>query len=72
MNDGAPMSKKTRNRLTALLFLPIAIILFMLGWVMLLTGSRKEQEKQPEEPKKTPQDDGIILIPMIPEEIENN
>jgi hypothetical protein len=47
-------------------------MLFMLGWVMLLTGSRNEQKNQPEEPKTTPQDDGIIVIPMIPEEIENN
>jgi nitrogen fixation-related uncharacterized protein len=66
------MANKRRNRIITLLLLPIAIILFMLGWVMLLTGSRNEQKNQPEEPKTTPQDDGITVIPMIPEEIENN
>jgi nitrogen fixation-related uncharacterized protein len=66
------MANKKRNRIITLLFLPIAIILFILGWVMLLAGSRNEQKNQPEEPKTTPQDDGIIIIPMIPEEIENN
>lgn len=66
------MINKKRNRIITLLILPIAIILFILGWVMLLTGSRNEQKNQPEEPKTAPQDDGIIVLPMIPEEIQNN
>jgi high-affinity Fe2+/Pb2+ permease len=66
------MVNKKRNRIITLLLLPIATMLFMLGWVMLLTGSRNEQKNQPEEPKTAPQGDGIIVLPMIPEEIENN
>jgi len=66
------MASKKRNRIITLLFLPIAITLFILGWIMLTVGLRGEQEKQSPHAKAAPQDDGIIIIPMIPEEIENN
>jgi hypothetical protein len=66
------MVKKTHNRIISLLFLPIAIMLFVLGWVMLMMGLRDEQKKQPVQAKTAEQDDGITIIPLIPEEIENN
>jgi hypothetical protein len=66
------MVNKRRNRAITLLLLPIATMLFILGWIMLTAGLRNEQEKQPPHAKTAPQDDGIIMIPMIPEEIENN
>lgn len=66
------MVNKTRNRVITLLFLPIAITLFILGWIMLIAGSRDEQKKQSPHAKTASQDDGITIIPMIPEEIENN
>lgn len=65
------MVKKTRNRIISMLFLPIAIMLFILGWAMLIAGLRNEQKKQPPRAKTAEQDDGITIIPMIPEEIEN-
>jgi amino acid transporter len=66
------MANKKRNRIITLLFLPIAIILFILGWIMLTVGLRDEQTKQSPHAKTASQDDGITIIPMIPEEIENN
>lgn len=66
------MANKKRNRIITLLLLPIATMLFILGWIMLTAGLRDEQEKQSPHAKAAPQDDGIIMIPMIPEEIENN
>jgi hypothetical protein len=66
------MVNKTRNRIITLLFVPIAIMLFTLGWIMLTVGLRDEQEKQSPHAKASSQDDGITVIPMIPEEIENN
>lgn len=66
------MVNKTRNRMITLLFVPIAIMLFILGWIMLTVGLRDEQEKQSPHAKAASQDDGITVIPMIPEEIENN
>jgi hypothetical protein len=47
-------------------------MLFILGWIMLTVGLRDEQEKQSPHAKAASQDDGITVIPMIPEEIENN
>lgn len=66
------MANKKRNRMITLLFLPIAIMLFTLGWIMLTVGLRHEQKKQSPHAKTASQDDGITVIPMIPEEIENN
>jgi hypothetical protein len=66
------MANKKRNRIITLLFLPIAITLFTLGWIMLTVGLRGEQKKQSPHAKTASQDDGITIIPMIPEEIENN
>ncbi len=66
------MVNKRRNRIITLLFLPIATMLFILGWIMVTVGLRGEQEKQSPHAKAASQDDGITIIPMIPEEIENN
>jgi len=64
------MNKKTRNSAIILLFLPIAIILFMIAWATLIVGSRKQSKNQTTHTAETSQDDQITIIPMIPEECE--
>jgi hypothetical protein len=59
-----------RNRVIRLLFLPIAIFLWIIGWTMLWAGSRKEQEPQQTQTDTAPEDESITIIPMIPEEPE--
>jgi flagellar basal body-associated protein FliL len=58
-----------RNRLIILLILPIALFLWIIGWIMSWAGTSKEHHT-----KKTkaniPQDDSITIIPIMPEEIE--
>jgi hypothetical protein len=59
-----------RNRVIRLLFLPIAIFLWIIGWAMLWAGSRKEQETQRTQADTAPEDESITIIPIIPEEPE--
>jgi hypothetical protein len=59
-----------RNRVIRLLFLPIAIFLWIIGWAMLWTGTRKEQETQQTQAETRTEDESITIIPMIPEEPE--
>jgi len=59
-----------RNRVIRLLFLPIAIFLWIIGWTMLWAGARKEQETQQTQAETRTEDESITIIPMIPEEPE--
>jgi hypothetical protein len=59
-----------RNRIIRLLFLPIAIFIWIIGWTMLWAGTRKEQETQQTQAETAPEDESITIIPMIPEEPE--
>jgi hypothetical protein len=46
------------------------MIIFMIGWIMLVVASRKQLKNQPAQTAETSQDDLITVIPMIPEERE--
>jgi hypothetical protein len=59
-----------RNRVIRLLFLPIAIFLWIIGWAMLWAGTRKEQITQQTQAETRTEEESITIIPMIPEEPE--
>lgn len=59
-----------RNRVIRLLFLPIAILLWIIGWTMLWAGTRDEQKTQRTQAETVTEDESIAVIPMIPEEQE--
>jgi hypothetical protein len=59
-----------RNKTIRLLFLPIAILLWIIGWTMLWAGTRKEQKTQQTQAETPPENESITIIPMIPEEQE--
>jgi hypothetical protein len=59
-----------RNRVIRLLFLPIAVLLWIIGWTMLWAGTRKEQKTQQTQAETPPENEPITIIPMIPEEQE--
>jgi hypothetical protein len=56
-----------RNKMVRLLFLPIAMLLWIIGWAMLWTGTPKEQETQQTQAETTSQDEFITIIPGVPE-----
>jgi flagellar basal body-associated protein FliL len=64
------VKKQMRKRVITLLFLPIAIFLWIIGWTMLWTGSHKQQQTQQTQAKTTSEDDFITITAMIPEEPE--
>lgn len=57
-----------RNSVIRLLFLPIAILLWIIGWTMLWAGTRKEQKTHKPKAKTATEDESITIIPIIPEE----
>jgi len=59
-----------RNKVIRLLFLPIAILLWIIGWTMLWAGTRKEQKNQQAQAETPPENESITIIPMMPEEQE--
>jgi hypothetical protein len=59
-----------RNRIIRSLLIPIAILLWIIGWTMVWIGSRKEQGTQPAQTRTTQKEDSITIMPMIPEELE--
>jgi len=59
-----------RNKVIRLLFLPIAILLWIIGWTMLWAGTRKEQKTQQAQAETPPENESITIIPMMPEELE--
>jgi lipopolysaccharide biosynthesis regulator YciM len=58
------------KRVIRLLFLPIAVLLWILGWAMLWVGSRKREQTQQKQVKTTSKEDFITITAMIPEEQE--
>jgi hypothetical protein len=64
--------KKMRKRLIALLFLPIAVFLWIIGWAMVWTGSHKRQKAKQTQAEMTPGDGFITVGAMIPEKPEEN
>jgi hypothetical protein len=59
-----------RNKTIRLLLLPIAILLWIIGWTMLWAGNRKEQKTQQTQAETPPENESITIMPMIPEEQE--
>jgi hypothetical protein len=59
-----------KNRMISLILLPLAIVLWMIGWSMLLVAFNKEQKSRPAHKKTTPEENQITVMPIIPEEIE--
>jgi len=59
-----------RNYVIRLLFLPIAIFLWIIGWTMLWAGARKEQETQQIQAETRTEEESITIISIIPEEPE--
>jgi lipopolysaccharide export system protein LptC len=59
-----------RNRIISLILLPLAIVLWMIGWSMLLAAFNKEQKNRPVPKKTTSEENLITVMPIIPEEIE--
>jgi lipopolysaccharide export system protein LptC len=58
-----------KNRIISLILLPLAIVLWMIGWSMLLAAFNKEQKNQATH-KTTSEENQLTIMPMIPEEIE--
>jgi len=54
-----------RNLIIRLLFLPIAMLLWIIGWIMLSTGSHKQRQTQ-----QTPAEDGLACVRMNPLEAD--
>jgi nitrogen fixation-related uncharacterized protein len=61
-----------RNRVIRLLFLPIAIFLWIIGWTMLWAGTSKEQETEQTQAETCTEDESITIIPIIPEKLEEH
>jgi nitrogen fixation-related uncharacterized protein len=61
-----------RKRVITLLFLPIAVFLWIIGWTMLWAGARKEQETEQTQAETRTEDESITIIPMIPEKLEEH
>jgi lipopolysaccharide export system protein LptC len=59
-----------KNRIVSLILLPLAIVLWMIGWSMLLAAFNKEQKNRPTRKKTTPEESQITVMPIMPEEIE--
>jgi cell division protein FtsI/penicillin-binding protein 2 len=57
-----------RNKLIRLLVLPIIVLIFLIGWLMVVVGSDKEQKTQ--KAKTVQEKESITIIPILPEEIE--
>jgi len=60
------------KRVITLLFLPIAVFLWIIGWAMLWAGTRKEQETEQTQAETRTGDESITIIPMIPEKLEEH
>jgi hypothetical protein len=61
-----------RKRVITLLFMPIAVFLWMIGWTMLWAGARKEREAERTQAETLAEDESITAIPVIPEELEEH
>ena len=59
-----------RNNKTRLLLMPIAILLWLLGFTMVWAGFRKQQRTKRAKDKTARKTESITVMPMIPQEIE--
>lgn len=59
-----------KNRIVSLILLPLAIVLWMIGWSMLLAAFNKEQKNRPTRKITTSEGSHITVMPIMPEEIE--
>lgn len=59
-----------KNRMISLILLPLAIVLWMIGWSMLLAAFNKEQKNRPVRKETTSGENLVTVMPVIPEEIE--
>jgi flagellar basal body-associated protein FliL len=60
------------KRVITLLFLPIAVFLWIIGWAMVWTGSHRRQKAQQTQAEKASEEDFITVTVMIPEKPEEN
>jgi CHASE3 domain sensor protein len=66
------VKKQMRKRVITLLFLPIAVFVWIIGWAMLWAGARNEQETEQTQAETRTEDESITIIPMIPEKFEEH
>jgi lipopolysaccharide export system protein LptC len=59
-----------KNRIVSLILLPLAIVLWMIGWSMLLAAFNKEQKNRSTRKKTASGESQITVMPIMPEEIE--
>jgi hypothetical protein len=66
--------RKKRSKLTAAILSPILLIVFIVGWVLFITGqSRPRKMKQTQKPIKStpaPQDNVALIVIPAEEEIQ--
>jgi hypothetical protein len=69
-----PTGRKKRSKLTAAILSPILLIVFVVGWVLFITGQPKHPKvKQKQKPIKnttTPQDNVQLIVIPTEEEIQ--
>ena len=53
-----------------MILLPIALMLWMLGWAMSMAALSKEQRNRQAKSRTTTREDLITLMPVIREEVE--
>jgi hypothetical protein len=70
LKRGQHVNKPMRNNIIKLILLPIAIILWIVGWSMVWAASGKEQKGRLECDRATPDEGLIVVVPVIQEECE--
>lgn len=63
---GNKKAKRKSNKL-AILFLPIMVFIFFIGWSMYWTGNKKKPKAAA---RKAPKEDGVTFLPAVLEETE--
>jgi hypothetical protein len=59
-----------RRNMMRLLFLPVAAVLWIIGWTLIWAGSRKEQGTQRTESEAASGDESVKMMVVLPEEQE--
>jgi preprotein translocase subunit YajC len=67
-----PTGRKKRSKLTAAILSPILLIVFIVGWMLFITGQRQPKVKQTQKSIKstTAHQDNVELIVIPAEEIQ--
>jgi hypothetical protein len=64
------MNRRTRHRIIRLLFIPVAILIWMIGWTLLYIDSRRKPQERDAQVRTTAKDDSTVIITVIPEQVE--